>query len=49
MMTQKFGGRRDQIYDCWNGSACDGRATIWRYWVFGIAAVAIIAVGMWDA
>jgi hypothetical protein len=52
MMThRKFGRLRDQIYDYWNGSACDGCDTIWQYWVFGIAGVAIvaiIAVGMWD-
>ena len=52
MTDRKSGRRRRCIDDYWNGSACDGRETIWPYWVFGIAAVtvvAIVAMGMWDA
>ena len=43
-MQEKFGRRRNEINDCWNGSAGDERNTIWPYWVAGTIAVAIIAV-----
>ena len=50
MIHRKFGRRRDEINDYWNGGACDERDTIWPYWVIGIAVVAIVgivAIGMW--
>jgi hypothetical protein len=49
MIHRKFGQRRDWIDDYWNGSASDGRDTIWPYWAYGIAAVAIIVIRTWDA
>jgi hypothetical protein len=48
MIHRKFGRRRDETNDYWNGGACDERDTIWPFWVIGIAAVAVTAaVGMW--
>jgi hypothetical protein len=48
MMThRKFGRRRDEINDCWNGSAHDHRDMIWPYWVIGFALVAIVGIAAW--
>jgi hypothetical protein len=48
MSYRKFGQRRDEINDYWNGGAWDERDTIWPFWVIGIAVVAITAgLGMW--
>jgi hypothetical protein len=49
MIHRKFGRRRDWIDDHWNGSASDGRDTIWPYRAYGIDAVAIIVIRTWDA
>ena len=52
-MQKRFDRQRDEINDYWNGSACDERDPIWRYWVIGVTAVAItailavMAVGTW--
>jgi hypothetical protein len=45
---RKFGRRRDEINDYWNGSACDERDIIWPYWVIGIALVAAVVTMMWS-
>jgi hypothetical protein len=53
-MQQKFGRRRDETNDYWNGSTCEERDAIWPYWVVGtivvtiIAIVATLAVGRWS-
>jgi hypothetical protein len=46
-MTRKFGRRRHEISDDWNGSACDERDAIWPYWAIGVALVAIVAIVAW--
>jgi hypothetical protein len=42
----KSGRCRNEINDCWNGSASDERDVIWPYWAFSVALVTIAVIAV---
>ena len=49
MIQRRFGRRRDEINDYWNGGAREEQDAIWPYWVISVALVAVVVIVIWIA